>query len=395
MLTFRKFIAKFVIAKTYDPMAVTIKKVESRRDRRAFVKFPLQLYKGCPYYVPSLFVDEMSTLNPKLNPSADFCDSELYLAYKDGKIAGRVAAIINRIANRDWHHAEIRYGWFDFIDDREVSAALLDAVIAFGKAHGMTRISGPLGFTDQDPEGMVVEGFDQMATFALKYNYPYYREHMEALGYEKVIDWLEYRIYIPEQLPERIGRIAAVVEEKYGAHVRKLNKKILKEEHIIEKVFDLINRTYKDLYDYTVLPQKSIDSLAKTYLAILDLDFISAIFDRDENLIAVGITMASIVRAMQKSRGRLFPFGWFHLLKSMKWKHEEAVELLLIAIEPEWANRGLLALIFKDLIPFYAKGGFRYGESNGELETNTSVQGAWNMFEREVVKRRRVYGKPI
>ena len=376
-------------------MSVTIKRVVSRRDRKAFVEFPLKLYKDSPYYVPGLFIDEMNTLNPKKNPSADFCQFELFLAYKDGEIAGRVAAIVNEIANRDWQHAEVRYGWFDFVDDPEVSRALLDAVIAYGRERGMNRIAGPLGFTDQDPEGMVVEGFDQMATFALRYNYPYYMKHMEALGYEKVIDWLEYKIYMPEKMPERITRVASIIERKYGVRVRKITKQDIRREDLGHKIFDLINRTYCKLYDYTVLPPKSVDYVVDNFLGILDLKFVSTVFDKDNNLIAVGVSMASIARAMQKCRGRLFPFGWFHVLRSMKWKYEEALELLLIAVEPEWSNKGLIALIFADLIPIAAKAGFKYAESNGELESNNKVQNTFDMFERDLVKRRRIYAKDI
>lgn len=376
-------------------MSLTVKKVETQAQRRAFVRFPVELYKDNPYYVPALFIDELATLNPAKNPYMDFCRFELFLAYKDGKVVGRVAAIINDIANRDWNTKEVRYGWFDFIDDPEVSRALLEAVCAYGREQGMTSIAGPLGFTDQDPEGMLIEGFDKLATFALRHNAPYYMKHMEALGYEKVIDWIEFRITVPKEIPERVQRITDLVKERYGVHVRKVSMKEIRREGLIYQVFDLINRTYKDLYGYTVLPKKAVEHVAKTFLSVLDLRFLTLVFDADNKLIGFGVGMASIARALQKCKGRLFPFGWFHILKSMKWKYEDTIELLLIAVEPEWANKGITGLIFCDLIPIANRCGFTYAETNAELETNIKVQNTFEMFEREAAKRRRIYGKKL
>ena len=373
-------------------MSVIVKKVETQAERRAYISFPVKLYQDNPYYVPALFLDELSVLDPKRNPYMDFCRFELFLAYKDGKVVGRIAAIINEIANRDWNRQEVRYGWFDFIDDREVSQALLEAVAAYGRENGMKEMVGPLGFTDQDPEGMLVEGFDKIATFALRHNAPYYMQHMEALGYRKVIDWLEFRITIPKEIPERVQRVGDIVRQRYGVHVRKVTMKQIREEGLIHKVFELINLTYKDLYGYCVLPPKAIDHVAKTFLSVLDLRFLTLVFDKDEQLIGFGVGMASISKALQKCRGRLFPFGWFHLLKSMKWKFEDTMELLLIAVRPEWASKGITALIFSDLIPIANQCGFSYAETNAELETNKKVQNAFDMFEREIVKRRRIYG---
>ena len=228
-------------------MSVSIKTVETKADLKAFVKFPLELYKGCPYYVPNLYVDEMSTLDMAKNPMGKYCKSRKFLAYKDGKLAGRCIAIINEIANRDWNHAEVRFGWIDFIDDKEVSRALLESVIAFGKEYGMTQVSGPLGFTDFDSEGCVVEGFDDISSFMLKYNYSYYGEHFEALGMTKANDWLEYRIFMPTEVPEKVQRAAALVSERYNLHIRKITKREVKKEGYGQKIFDLVNRTYCQL----------------------------------------------------------------------------------------------------------------------------------------------------
>lgn len=376
-------------------MSVVIKTVETKVDLRKFVKFPLSLYKNCPYYVPNIYVDEMSTLDPGKNAMGKYSKSRKFLAYKDGKIAGRVIAIINEIANRDWNHKEVRFGWMDFIDDKEVSGALMDAVIAFGREYGMDTVSGPLGFTDFDNEGCVVEGFDDISSFMLKYNYPYYGEHFEALGMNKANDWLEYRIYVPDQVPDKVVRAAGLVSERYKLHIRKITKKEVAKENYGQKLFDLVNRTYCDLFDYTVLPPDVIDQYVDTFLGLLNLKYVTLVEDADGKLIALAITMPSLARAVKKGNGYLFPTGWWHLLKSMYIKHEEALELMLIAVDPEYRNRGVHAMLFNEIIPNLIEGGFKYGESNAEMESNTKVQNIWNMYEKEFKRRRRVYSKPI
>ena len=376
-------------------MSVTVKKVETKADLKTFVKFPLELYKGCPYYVPNLYLDEMSALDPAKNPMSKYSKSAKFLAYKDGKVAGRVAAIINEIANKDWNHQEVRFGWMDFIDDKEVSKALIEAVIDFGKQYGMTQISGPLGFTDFDNEGCVIEGFDNISSFMLKYNYPYYGEHFEALGMGKVNDWIEYRIFVPEKLPEKVVRAAGLVAERYQLHVRKITKKQVKKENYGQKIFDLVNRTYNQLFDFTVLTPEVIDNYVDTFLGLLDLDFVTLIENKEGKLVGLAVTMPSLAHAVKKGNGYLFPFGWWHLVKSMYIKHEEAIELMLIAVDPEYQNRGVHAMIFNDLIGNLIKGGFKYGESNAEMETNNKVQNIWNDYQKEFMRRRRVYSKEI
>jgi len=376
-------------------MPVTVKTVRTQAELRTFVKFPLKLYKDCPYYVPSLFLDEMATLDPGKNPMSKYARLEKYLAYKDGKVVGRVAAIVNDIANRDWNQREVRFGWMDFIDDREVSRALIEAVIAFGRQHGMTRISGPLGFTDFDSEGCVVEGFDSISSFALKFNYPYYREHFEALGLTKAIDWLEYRIYVPPQVPDKVVRAAALVSERYNLHIRKITKKEVRREQYGQKIFDLVNRTYKDLFDFTVLPPEVIDKYVDSYLGLLDLKYVTLVEDAAGKLVALAVTMPSLARAVQKGKGYLFPFGWWHLIRSMYFKHEEALELMLIAVDEEYRNRGVHAMLFNEIIPNLIEGGFKYGESNAELEDNSNVQNIWNIYQKDQMRRRRVFTKEI
>ena len=376
-------------------MSVTIRTVETAKELRTFVKFPLLLYKDCPYYVPNLFLDELTALNPQKNPMGKYSKSKKFLAYKDGKVVGRVMAIINEIANRDWNHAEVRFGWIDFIDDKEVSKALLEAVIAFGKEHGMTQVSGPLGFTDFDNEGCVVEGFEDISSFLLKYNYPYYGEHFEALGLAKVNDWLEFRIFAPEAVPEKLTRAAGIISERYGLHIRKITKRQVRKEHYGQKIFDLVNRTYKHLFDFTILPPEVIDSYVNTYLGLLDLKYVTLVEDNQGKLVALAISMPSLANAVKKCNGYLFPFGWWHVVKSMYLKHEDGIELMLIGVDPEYRNRGIHAMLFSDLLPNIINSGFKYAETNAEMETNHSVQNLWNDFQREFKRRRRVFSKEI
>ena len=376
-------------------MSVTISRVQNRRAFREFLTFPMKLYKDMPAFVPPLIFDDRDTLDPRKNPAYDFCEAAMYLAHKDGKLAGRVAAIVNRKANEAWDHAEVRFGWFDFIDDREVSAALLNAVEEFGRERGMTDIVGPLGFTDFDPEGMLVEGYEYLSSMALHHNWPYYKEHMEAFGYAKDVDWVEYRIHLMDKVPDKYTRVAKIVEDRYGLRLRKVTKREVRKTDIGYRIFDLINETYAGLYDFTVLSKKLIDKYVGFYLGVIDLQYVSLVEDRDHNIVAFGIVMPSITRALKKCKGRLFPFGWFYILRSMYWKYEENFEMLLIGVKPEYQKKGVNSIIFVDLLQRLIDGGFKYGESNGELETNMDIRSQWGEAEVEQCKRRRVYKKPI
>ena len=376
-------------------MPVTVKKVESRCGMRKFTRFPVDLYKGVPYYVPTLAIDEGATLNLKKNPVAKFCKAEFYMAYKDGKPAGRVAAIINERANEAWDHKEVRYGWIDFIDDPEVSKALLETVAEFGRRNGMTRIVGPLGFTDEDPEGMVVEGFDQISTYNLKYNFAYYKDHLERLGFEKVIDWLEYRVPVPKETPERIRRIGSIVRERYGVTTFQPTKRQILKEGLGRQIFHLINRTYANLYNFTTLPDEVIDYYVENFIGLIDTDLLIGVRDKAGKMIGFGISMQSIADACRKCGGRLFPLGWWHLLKSLKWKQEDTVELMLIAVDPEWMRKGINALMFDVMIPIFRAHGFRWAETNAELEDNLKIRAIWQEFDTEPNKRRRIYGKDL
>lgn len=376
-------------------MSVIIKTVSSRKELKTFARFANKLYKGNKYYVPCMPFDDMNTLDKNKNAAYEFCDAELYLAYKDDKVVGRVAAIVNYKANEAWKVNQVRFGWIDFIDDLEVSKALLDAVIAFGKAHGMTQIVGPLGFTDFDPEGMLVEGFDRVSTMALIYNHPYYPEHMKKHGYVKETGWVEYRITIPEQLPEKHVKFAEIIKERYNLKVRKLTKRQIRTENYGYKLFDLINQTYCVLYGYSLLSPKQIDQYVDVYLSLVDMKMLSFIEDKDGNLIAAGVTIPSMAEALQKCNGELFPFGWWYLLKTMFIKKPDTLDMLLIGVRPDWQNKGINSLLFTDLFTSYKKMGFKYAETNANLETNAKVQAMWGPFDKEQHKRRWVFGKEI
>ena len=376
-------------------MSVTVTRVQNKRAFKEFLHFPLTLYKDMPAFVPPLLMDDADTLDPKKNPAYEFCEAAMYLAYKDGKLAGRVAAIVNRKANAAWNHDEVRFGWFDFIDDREVSKALLEAVEAFGRERGMTTILGPLGFTDFDPEGMLVEGFEYLSSMALHHNWPYYKDHMEALGYAKDVDWLEYRIYLGDTIPDKYIRVAKIVEDRYGLKLRKITKREVRKTDVGYKLFDLINETYSSLYNFTVLPKKMVDKYVGFYLGVLDLKFVSLVEDKDHNIVGFGVVMPSITRALKKCNGKLFPFGWFHILRAMYWKYEENFEMLLIGVKPEYQKKGVNSIVFVDLMKELLKGGFVYGESNAELESNLDIRSQWGDLEVKECKRRRVYKKAV
>lgn len=377
-------------------MAITIKKVTTKRELKRFIRFNYLLYKSNPYSVPDLYDDMLNTFNRKKNAAFEFCEADYFLAYKDGKLVGRVAAIINNRANQTWKKKEVRFGWIDFTDDAEVSEALIRTVEQWGKERGMTHITGPLGFTDMDAEGMLVEGFDQLGTMATIYNYPYYPQHMERLGFEKDADWVEYKIFVPDAIPDKHKRISDLIQRKYNLKIKKYTSSKLIAREYGQEIFELINEAYTPLYGYSALTQRQIDQYVKMYLPILDLRMVTLITDQDDKLVAVGISMPSLSEALQKSHGRLLPLGWFYLLKALFFKRRaKMLDLLLVAVKPEYQNKGVNALLFSDLIPVYQQLGFEYAESNPELELNGKVQAQWEYFRTEQHKRRRAFIKEI
>ena len=377
-------------------MSVEIKKVTTKSELKRFIRFNYEFYKGNPYSVPDLYDDMVNTFSPKKNAAFEFCEADYFLAYRDGKIVGRVAAIINHRANETWKKNTVRFGWIDFIDDIEVSKALIDTVKQWGKDRGMTEIEGPLGFTDMDAEGMLIEGFDQLSTMATIYNYPYYPIHMEKLGMVKSSDWVEMKIYVPDEIPEKHLRISRIISEKYKLHVRKIkSKKEIRETGIAHNIFRLINESYAPLFGYSKMSEAQIDQYVKMYVPVLDLRMVSIVENEQNEIVAVGISMASLSEALQKAKGRLLPFGWFYLLKALFIKRPKMLDLLLVAVRPDYQGKGVNALLFTDLIPVYKQLGFEYAESNPELELNDKVQNQWQYFKTEQHKRRRCFKASI
>lgn len=377
---------------------ISIKKVTNKKELKTFIRFNYELYKNNPYSVPDLYSDMVNTFSPEKNAALDFCDADYFLAYRDGKVVGRVAAIINRNANATWNKKEVRFGWIDFIDDEEVSKKLIETVENWGRERGMDCIVGPLGFSDMDAEGMLIEGFDELSTMATIYNYPYYPEHMAKLGFEKDADWVELSLKVPDAVPEKMARIARIVEQKYNLRVRHVkNAKEARESGVGQRLFELINETYAHLYGFSKMTDKQIKHYLDMYLPILDFRMVSFVEDENGELVAVGVSIPSLSRALQKAKGKLFPFGWFHLLKALfltKYR-SKTLDLLLVGVKSEYQDKGVNSMLFADLIPRYQELGFEYGESNPELELNTKVQAQWKYFETRQHKRRRCFKKGL
>ena len=375
-------------------MGVVIKEVTSKKELKKFVKFNIDLYKDNPYHIPGLIEEEMVTLDKKKNPAFEVCDAIYFLAYKDGKIVGRIAGMINRRSNEVWNQQRARFGFPDFIDDAEVVDALFNAVEKWAEEQGMKEIHGPLGFTDMDHEGMLIEGFDQLGTMAAIYNFPYYPQHLERMGYEKDQDWHEFKIYIPEGVPDKHLRIGEIVKKKYGLKTMKF-KKTKEIWPYAQKIFETLNEAYAPLYGFAPLTQKQIDYYVKMYIPMIRLDLVTLIIrEEDDTVVGFGISLPSLSHAMQKAKGQLFPFGWIHLLKALKTK-PKVIDLYLTGVLPEYQNKGVNALLFNDLIPVYIGLGVEYAESNPELASNNAVQAQWDYFKREHHKTRRAFIKKL
>ena len=375
---------------------VEIREIQpTKRNLLKFVHFPIDtLYRDSKYFVPPLVTDELNTLRPDKNPAFDFCEAVYYLAYREGKIVGRIAGIINHVVNERSNKKEARFSYIDFIDDAEVVDALIDAVTRWGKSKGMEHLTGPLSFTDMDPEGMLIEGYDRVGTSGGIYNYPYYPKHMERLGFVKDADWIEMLITIPKDIPEKMVRISNLVAQRYNlTTIKYTNRKQLVADYG-DAIFKLINVAYDDIFGYSPLSDKQIKHYIKMYLPFLPLKDLALAVDKDtRELIAVGISIPSMAKALIQNRGRLLPMGWKPLLRA--FKHNDVVDLMLIAVKPEFQNKGVNSLLFTDLIPCFNEYGYKYAESNRELELNSKVLKQWEYFERDQHKRRRAFTKPI
>ena len=387
--------------KEIDTASVVIKPVATAKEMKQFVRFNWELYKDCPYAVPDFLEDTLDTFNPKKNPALKFCDVQCFLARREGKIVGRVAAIINHRANEHWKERHVRFGWIDFIDDLSVSKALLDTVEQWGRERGMDAIVGPLGFTDMDLEGMLTDGYDQLSTMNSIYNYPYYPEHMRQLGYEKEVGWVERKVLVPkgdhEASSQKYFKVAEMVKKRYGFRLRKFkSKKEIREGGYIPKVLNVVNKAYANLYGYCELDPEQMETYAKQYLQYLDKRYLSVVETAEGEVIGMGICITSLSRAIQKAKAKLFPFGWWHMAKALWFnRHPQVLDMLLVGVLPEYQDKGANALFFADIIPQTIKDGYEWAETHHQLEDNTPSQSQWKYLDCVIHKRRCAFKKSL
>lgn len=374
-------------------MAVEMKKVETRKDLREFIDFPLRLYKNEPNYVPAPRLDEVRTLRKDRNPAFEVCEAEYWTAWKNGEIVGRIAGIINHRYIEKWGNKWARFGWIDFIDDPEVSQKLMETVENWAASKGMVAVHGPLGFTDLDREGMLVDGFGEIATIATIYNFPYYSQHMERLGYRKDVDWLQFQVFTPKEIPEKVQHVTELLAKRSGVHLFEWTDKRVIVKNFGKDLFHLIDDTYSSLYGTAPLTERQIDTYINQYLGFVDSRFTKVLVDEKGKLVGFGITMPSLSKAFCKSRGRLFPFGWYYVLKALK--HPKVLDLYLVAVRPEYQSRGVLAFVMNALLRSAMEAGVEYSETNLELEDNIKVQSMWKEYPKRQHKRNRVYLKEI
>ncbi|MFA7228091.1 MAG: hypothetical protein WC061_03565 [Melioribacteraceae bacterium] len=375
-------------------MSITIREVKSKSDLKKFIQFPFSIYEGNDCWVPPLIFDELKTLGKDKNPAFDFCEAEYWLAYNEGKIVGRIAGIINHKYNEKWKQKSARFGWIDFIDDPEVSKSLIDKVSSWAKTKGMNKIHGPLGFTDLDGEGMLIEGFNELSTFGSIYNHPYYPVHLEKLGFEKEADWIEFSVDFDPNVagPEKVSRIAEAVAQRNNLHLLKV-KKAKEMLPFARDIFYLINEAYKDLFGFVELTDRQIDVYVKAYFGFIKPDYVPIVLDKDNKVVAFGITMPSLYVAVQKSRGKLFPFGLLQILKAMK--NNTDVDLYLTAVKPEYQNKGVNAIIINEVNNVFVRNKIKKVETNRELEENSKIQAQWRFFRNRQHKRRRCFKRSI
>ena len=374
-------------------MAVEIKRVATKRDLRKFIMLPFKIHKGNTYWVPPIIMDEYNSLRKDKNPAFEYADAEYWLAYKDGKPAGRIAGILNPPAVKKWGVKNARFGWVEFIDDREVAKALFDTVESWAKKHGMEGVQGPMGFSDTDKEGMLIEGFDELGTLPMIYNHPYYPKFVESFGYKKDADWLEFEIFSPKAIPEKVLRVNDLVLKRSGLKIAQVkNRKELAAKYG-KQLFTVLEEAYEELYGTVPLTEKQVEALIKQYLGFVSLRYTKVIVDESDQLAAFAVTMPSLSRALQKAKGRIFPIGWIYLLQAMR--KPQGVDLYLIATRKKYQGRGLNALLMTEITRAGLEDGIKTAETSGELETNEKVQQLWRYYDHRQHKRRRAYVKSL
>ena len=375
---------------------ITVKSIQTKREMNDFVSFPDWLYRDCPYYVPDLRIDVRNMFNPVKNPGLEFTDIQPFVAYdRKGKVVGRIVGIINHRANEKWHTQNVRFGFIDFINDIEVTQLLLKAVEQWGRERGMKYIQGPMGITDFDKEGMLVEGFEYIGSINTIYNFSYYPQHLESLGYEKEVDWVQIRIDIPQTTPKKYARVAKLAKEMFHLRNKRLTAADITRRGYGKKIFHLLNEAYCPIFGFASLTDKQVDCFIRQYLSLVDMDLVSVVENEKDEIVGVAVSMCSLSHAMQKAKGKLLPMGWFHLLRALKWKPENNAEMLLIAVRPDYQGLGVNALFFDDLIPIFNKHGIQWAETGPQLEDNFRELTQWKPLNPLITKRRRCYKKEL
>ena len=374
---------------------IEVVKVDSKERTDDFVALPYDIYRGCEQYVPDLDSEVKDFINPEVNPSFEFADIQPFVAYKGKKAVGRIVGIVNHKANERWHCKKVRFTMIEFIDDPKVAEALIGAVEEWGKERGMTEIEGPMGVTDFDKEGMQVEDFDQIGTVHTFYNHAYYPQRLEAMGFQKEADWVQIRIRLPKQIPARFTRTAQYVREQVGLRVVHMKKSDLRKRGYGRKVFDLLNQAYAPLFGFSKFSDKQIDAFIEKYVPLLDMKMFPIVLNDKDEVVGAAITMVNLSRAMQKTKGHLWPLGWWHLRNALKRKRSNTVDMMLIAVRPDYQGMGVNALFFDDLITVYNQYGFEFAETLPQLETNVRELSQWKLFNPEYIRRRRCYIKTI
>ena len=377
------------------PNHIVIKEVKTKRELRRFVQFGIDLYEGNQYFCPPIVLDEINAFSPSGNPALEVCDFIIYMAYRNNEIVGRIVGIVNHRANEAWNVKKCRFGWFECIDDYDVFKALLDAVAEWGRSKGMTCLNGPVGFTDFDHQGLLLEGFDYNAPMASLYTHPYYIAHYERYGLRKEADWIEFQIRPPKEAPERMRRVAKLVSERYGLHTVKVKNVREVKKRYGYTYFDVVDAAYQKLYNFQPLTDRQKQYYCKMFFPLLNFDFVTLVANDKDEIVAVGVGMPSLSEALRKCKGRLFPFGWYHLLKALKAKKMTDFDLLLIAVRPDYQDKGVAALIFDEMTPHFSQYGIERVETTAILETNTKNLANFIIFDHIQHKRRRAFIKEL
>ena len=373
-------------------MDIEIKEIHTRKELKQFVDFPHHLYAGNDYWVPTMRKSELDTLDRDVNPAFAYCDTRYWLAMREGEVVGRIAGIINRRHHEVWGQPYMRFGWLDMVDDPQVTLSLLEKVEGWAGDENLAAVHGPLGFTNLDHNGVLVEGFEELATMAAGYNYPYYMDHMQAAAYAKDVDYVEFQMPMIEALPDRIVKLAAIVQKRYDLHFLEVsNKKEL--IPYARELFSLLGAEYKHLYGVVPLTDAQVEDYINQYFGFISPKFVPVILDKNEKMVAFGVVLPSLSRAMQKAKGRLFPFGFLHILQALRVN--DRMDLLLIAISKAYQGKGVNAMLMDRMFRVFLEMGIQYVEANPELESNIAVQAQWKHFKRRQHRRRRIYIKHL